>query len=464
MTGLISIAVATVGAVLASPRAAAAGPALHGPRPSIPPLGAPLGAAPERPSFGPPPADEPRSTGRPFLPSRARPDAAAAPVTACSFTEPVCLHAAAAVRSDAVMATLDSAERALHAYRALGFPPPRPPYDVYLLPSVDAPATVADLVSSTAGWDQASAFTVLPPPDPHPDCEADFAVAQGVAHAVALGFDAGAEGGALSMMSSYFASLVADCAAAEIPALDAFQRSPERSFMAGDPDAPDGALLFPWFLDDQLGVDGPGRAMLGLIALGTQRTPPGAWEWKNEPDTFDILRATMRDRASTLETLLLDFAIARAFVGNRSDGAHLSDVARFGDAGRVRFEWSVPFATLPRRLAPFAPIEPTGMTYVWLDLTSAPAGAELTFAADWEPPALFRWSLLKIDREGAEAGRLDVAGVFGETHAERTLLGLDGLAGVIVVGVNAGSVDRSHPFDPDEQPLMPHGYTVTLVK
>ena len=95
--------------------------------------------------------------------------------------------------------------------------------------------------------------------------------------------------------------------------------------------------------------------------------------------------------------------------------------------------------------------------------TTTPTG-ELTFVADWEVPALFRWSLVKVDHDGAEAGRLDVGGVFGETHAEKTLIGLDGLAGVIVVGVNIGSTDRSHPFDPDEQPLMPHGYTVTLVK
>jgi hypothetical protein len=266
------------------------------------------------------------------------------------------------------------------------------------------------------------------------------------------------------MAASYLASLVADCEALEIPAIDAFQAHPERSFVAGDPSQPDGAMLFPWFLDDTLGVGGPGRAMVGLIALACQRTPPGSWEWQNEPDTFDVLRATMKDRRSSLENLLLDFAVARAFVGSRSDGAHLSDVERFGDAGRVRFEWSVPFASLPRRLAPLEPIEPTGMTYVWLDLTGAPPGGEVTLVADWEPPALFRWSLVKVNHDGAEAGRLDVAGVFGETHAEKTLIGLDGLAGVIVVGVNIGSTDRSHPFDPDEQPLMPHGYTVTLVK
>jgi hypothetical protein len=413
--------------------------------------------------IAPPPSDEPRSTGREVIPARARPTAAEAPVAACSFTEPVCVHAAANVSAGATMATLRDAEQAFRAYRALGLPPPRPPYDIYLLPSIEAPATVADLVLTSDGWDRASAFTVMPPPGPHDGCFSQLTVAQGIAHAIALGFDAGAENGALSMASSYFASLVADCSTVEIAAVDDFQRHPELSFAAGDPDRPDGALLFPWYLDDTLGAGGPGRVMMGLIAMAAQRTPPGSWEWHNEPDIFDILRATTRSRGGSLDGLLLDFAVARAFVGSRSDGAHLSDVERFGDAGRVRFEWSIPFDSLPRRLAPLAPIEPMGMTYVWVDLSGAAAG-ELTFVADWEPPSFFRWSLVKVDRSGAEAGRLDLAGVFGASHAEKTVIGLDGLAGVIVVGVNTGSDDRSHPFDPDEQPLMPHGYTVTLVK
>ena len=50
------------------------------------------------------------------------------------------------------------------------------------------------------------------------------------------------------------------------------------------------------------------------------------------------------------------------------------------------------------------------------------------------------------------------------TLAERTVLGLDGRAGVLVVGVNAGSMDRGRPFDPDEAPFMPRSYPVTLVK
>ena len=109
-------------------------------------------------------------------------------------------------------------------------------------------------------------------------------------------------------------------------------------------------------------------------------------------------------------------------------------------------------------------VEPTGATYLWLDLEGAPKGAELTFVADWELPSVFRWALVKVDRTGGEAGRVAVAGVFGSSHAERTVVGIDDLAGILIVGVNAGSMDRSRPFDPDDAPFMPHAYTVTLAK
>jgi hypothetical protein len=182
----------------------------------------------------------------------------------------------------------------------------------------------------------------------------------------------------------------------------------------------------------------------------------------NEPDVFDALRSTLKDRGGSLDNLLLDFAVARAFTGSRSDGAHLAGTEPFGAFGRVRFEWAVPFATLPRRLAPEQPVEPTGATFLWLDLVGAPKGAELTFVAEWELGCVFRWSLVKVDREGAEAGRIDVAGIYGATRAERTVV-VDDLAGLLVVGVNAGSLDRSQPFDPDVA-TAPSGYLVTLFK
>lgn len=439
---------------------AGAGPALAG---SL--LDSPAASAEKPPA---PADDEGRPTGREVASTRERPDPAAVPVVACSFEEPVCVRAAKSVNGRSVLSTLRHAEDALRGYRALGLPPPLPragasTYDIYLLPAEARALTVGELTPSSDTWDRAAAFTILPPP-PRDGCAAAFTVAQSLAHAIGLRFDGGAEDGALAMASSYLASLVAPCPNVELAAVDDFQRHPERTFAAGDPDRPDGALLFPWFLDDHLGRGTPGAVITSLLALAAQKTPPGSLEWKNEPDIFDALRVTMKSRNSALDQLLLDFAVARAFVGSRSDGGHLGDVERFGAFGRVRFEWSVPYDSLPRRLAPGAPIETTGMTYLWVDTSSAPPGSELTFVADWELPAVFRWALVKVDKNGAEAGRFDVGGLFGASHAERTVVGLDGLAGVMVVGVNAGSMDRSHPFDPDEQPGMPHAYTVMLVK
>jgi hypothetical protein len=429
-----------------------------------------LAFAPSAFAQGPTPASEQRPTGREIVP-RERPDAAA-PVVACSFSEPVCIHASSGVDHGAILWTIRYAERALRGFRALDLPRPQldgslgggPAYDIYLIPGTPEPATIADLTLNSDGWDRATAFTVMPPPDPRAGCVAPFTIAQSIAHAAALGYDAGAEGGALAMESSYLASLVAPCPQVEEAAVDDFQRHPERSFVSGDPDQPDGALLFPWYLDHTLGRGKPGQVMASLIAMASQRTPPGSLEWKNEPDIFELLRATTRDHGSNLENMLVDFAVARAFVGSRSDGAHLDDVDRYGDFGRVRFEWSLPYASLPRRVASGAPVEAMGMTYIWLDLDGAPAGAEVTFVADWELPSIFRWTLVKVDKNGAESGRIDVAAIFGESHVERSVVGLDNLAGLMIVGVNGGNVDRSHPFDPDEQPLMPHAYTVMLAK
>jgi hypothetical protein len=436
---------------------------------SLPPPADP--AAPS-PDGGAPPAEETVEVpvGRDMAPARGRPDPAELPVVACSFREPVCVHAATTTPGASVLATLGGAERAMKVFDALGFPRPlpdgqlggSPAYDIYLVAGAE-PATTIDLDSSIGDHDSASAFTVLPPL-PWAGCDADLAAARSVAQAMVMRLDAGAEAGAVVMGSSYLADLAAGPCPAEIALVDDFQREPERALTAYDIDDASGSMLFPWYLDDVYAAGAPGSIILGFLTIATQKTPPGSFTWHNEPDLFDALRATMKNRGSSIDQLLLDFAVARAFVGSRSDGLHpLGDTARFGDAGRVRFEWSVPFSSLPRRLAPGTPIDPTGATYLWLDLASAPPGAELTFAADWELPSLFRWCLLKIDKKGGEAGRVEVAGVYGSSHAERSVVGLDGLAGVLVVGMNAGSMVRSHPFDPDE-PYLAHAYTVTLAR
>ncbi len=415
------------------------------------------------------PAEAPLPTGGEVAPARERPPPASVPVRACSFSAPICVHAPRAVHPAAVLATIADAERALAAYDALRLPRPlsddglggSSDYDLYLEPGAAPPTTFADLAARGEPFDRLSAFSVLAPPTARSGCEAARDVAHAIGDAMALRLDAGVEAGARSMWSSYVASLAAPCSVAELAAIDAWQRAPDRAIAGGSGGRLDGSLLFPMFLDERFGEGAPGAVMASLLAISRQKTAPGSFQWQNEPDVFDALRATRKAQGGTLDALLLDFAVARAFVGSRSDGGHLADVARFGDAGRVRFEWSLPFSTLPRRVAPSAPVEPTGSTYVWIDLAGAPKGASLTFAADWELPAVFSFALVKVDAKGAEVGRSVAVAPHGQTRVERTLVGLDGLAGVVVVGSNGGSMDRGHPYDPDE-PVAPHGYLVTV--
>ncbi|MEO7331937.1 MAG: hypothetical protein ABI193_25395 [Minicystis sp.] len=423
--------------------------------------------------LGPPPVDELLRTGREIAPRAQRPDAREMPQIACSFRDPVCVHGAPAVPPAALLGTLRHAEQALRTYAALGLPAPLPDdvlggsaaFDLYLSTAPDTrPLTTIDLLARGRGLDTQSAFTILPVPRLPTSCQSRDEVARAVAQAIALRLDPGIEDGALSMTASYLASLTTDCSLVDLAAVDDFQQHPERALSAGSPLAPDGAFLFPAYLDATFGQGAPGALITALLFVAGQRTPPGAWAWNNEPDLFDALRVNARTRDATLDQLLLDFAVARAFVGSRSDDTHLPDVRRFGDLGRVRFEWSLPYDTLPRRVAPSRPLDPTGMTYLWVDLASAPPDSALTMAVDWELPSIFRWTLIKVDKDGAEAGRIDIAGVYGDSHAERTVSKLTDLAGILVVGVNAGSIDRGHPFDPDETPFMPHGYTLTLAR
>lgn len=398
------------------------------------------------------------------------PRPAPAASAACSFAVPVCVHPSPATPAWAARSVLTSAEAALSGYRALGLPMPLPDgarggtaaWDVYILPpDVYTSVTVADPESEPRHFDEAAAFTLLPEPSTW-GCDLGFEVARRAAEAVLLRLDAAAERGVLAASASYLASIVAPCAAVETPAIDAFQAEPHRAVSAERAGAAHGGLLFPMYLEEQSGSGDPGRLVTSLFAIASQRTDPASPSWQNEPDVFDALRSSMRFRRGSLEDLLLDFAVARAFAGDRSDGMHLPASDLHGAAGRVFFEWSVPYASLPRRLAPARPLEPTGATYLWLDLAGAPADAEITFVADWELPAVMRWSLVKVAKDGAEAGRVDVAGIFGATHAERTLLLREELAGVIVAGTFTGSLDRSSPFDPDDAPFLPHAYEVTL--
>ncbi|MFO0586009.1 MAG: hypothetical protein U0441_00650 [Polyangiaceae bacterium] len=452
---LATCAFAAIASIVASPSIARATP----PDPAAARASAAPAAAPAAPRGDAPGPDRTAPRLRPTTET----------ARACSFVAPVCVHTLDRVPSWAARHVLLAAESAFSAYRALSLPMPlpdatrggTPAYDLYLDPSVTSPLTIPDPEMEPRTTDATAAYTFFPAPSTW-GCDVAFDVAQEIARAMIYRFDAGAERGMVSAAATYLASIVAPCAARETPAIDAFQAAPYRA-ITEEPEGPaSGAMLFPMYIEENEGTFGPGRLLFSLFAIASQKSDPSALHFQNEPDVFDALRSSMRFRSRSLDELLLGFSVDRAFVGDRSDGAHLPATDLYGAAGRVFFEWSIPFKTLPRRLAPLHPLSPTGAAYLWLDLADAPKDTEVTFVADWELPSVVRWSLVKIDKDGAETGRIDVAGIFGATHVERTLVLREELAGIAIVGVNAGGLDRTEPFDPDLAPFLPHAYEITL--
>ena len=295
-------------------------------------------------------------------------------------------------------------------------------------------------------------------------CELSSRIGTGIAEAALLGLDGSTDPGVLEMAGRYLGSLIAPCDAVELAEVDTFQRAPDRSLAGEGGSGQPGSFLFPAYLDERYGASGPGAMVTSLVAISDQPAPADKASWPDDPTVFDALRSTFKYREMSLGEVMLDFDVARAFMGSRSDDAHMLDVDRFGDLGRVRIEWSVPYASLPRRVAATRPVDALGASYVWLDMKDAPKDAEVTFLADWEAPFLFRWSLVKVAKDGSELSRTDVAPIFGEYHAERSIRDLGDLAGILVVGENDGEWSKAIPFEPGAPRLLPKSYTVTLRK
>lgn len=389
------------------------------------------------------------------------------------------MHAPARTSPVRIEQTLDAAERALRGLRVLALPAPRPDaggadaggsrdLDLYLYAARPGEAEVeADGAVPPSGFDVAPAFVRLGDVDTS-GCAGRSLVARAVVEAAAVGLDAGAEPGARALLSSYVGALVEPCDEAETAGVGDFQAHPERAIFGGarlEAGAVPGVALFSqWLEDERSAAPRYGGFVASLVGIAGQQTPRGAPHWSSEPDVFDALRNSLTPRRESIDDLLLDFAVARAFVGDRSDERHVEDSTRFGPAGRVRFEWSVPVTSLPRRLAPARAVEATGASYVWVDLAAEPANRALGLAltAEWELPCLFYWAVVKVDRKGRETGRVPIVVQHGATRAEKSLVvDTTELSGLIVVGANLGNLQRDLPYDPDDPPAA-HAWELTL--
>ncbi len=449
-----------------------------------------LAAQGEQPSLllgGGDPAPRAEATLDPGLPTGSRVVIAQRPEglerAACSAREPVCVHAEKRLPT----AVVDSYLQALEDARsllvgALGLPAPladvlgpTPGLDLYLLPAARATGDELQVLGDTPlpGKDRSAAFCRAQPRREELRRQSLLCVAE----ALLLGLDAAETPFARRAVAAYLWHSAGGRSSADWLAIDRFQANPQLSFLGRErtPES-EGAALFFHFLDRRLGATRRGVLPAALMQM-SRRVAPAAqpdagvshahWrrsQWNNEPDSLDVLRRAFVERKQTFDDFLLDFAVWRAFLGSRDAGQNAPELLWLGDAGRVRFEWSLKSSSLPRRVAPLRPIEPLGTTYLWLEVDRVTVGKTLAFQAEWELPAAIRWTVVAIDARGQPVQRYDLPYVQNATSAERTIEGQQDAAAFLIVGTSVGGVDLAHPIDPDHEPLEPHGFTVYLAE
>ncbi len=413
----------------------------------------------------------------------------------CSTRTPVCVHAGRREHEPPALSVLDAFDRAWATETgALELPTPDVDpdtlaYDVFVVDPGDAnlgdelattPLEARDVRSS---MDRARSFTTIDA-RVRPGCALDALAARSLARAILYRAAPGTDDATARAQTTMIAGLVAPCSIAlEADAAQTFQSRPERSiadpFGGGgeavhapdDPPSPptradvlfgEGASLVWWRLDWAY-ARAPGGLVLATWALAPTMTPPAARRWAHEPDVFDVLRASFKDRlstGSTIHDLFLDIAVARAFMGSADDGLHAPETRSLGDAARVPLDWDLPWPSSPRRVAPRTPVAPTGASYLVIRREGAAPGARLRVEIAWEEHALFRWALVKLDGRGRELGRVPIPAKERATEAQMTLVDLDGVDRILLVGVNAG--DPAYAFDPDEVVWEPHAWLVTV--
>jgi hypothetical protein len=412
----------------------------------------------------------------------------------CSMRLPLCVHSPSATNDRTALSVLDAFERAWSTMTgALELPAPDPDpdtraYDVFLADASE-PLLAGEIATThleardvRSNFDRARTFTVVDARVAH-GCVLDAHAARSLARAViARGAPATDEATARGQ-ATFMSWLVAPCGVAmSADAVATFQARVDRALpdartdeIAAAPDDPPSpfpsraASLYAdgeaavWSRLDWAFARAPGALVLATWALAPTSTPVGARRWQHEPDTYDVLRETFKDRlstGSTIHDLFLDLGVARAFMGSADDGLHAPETRALGDAARVPLDWDLPWPSTPRRVAPRVPVHPTGSSYVVIRHEGAKAGARLRVELVWEEHALFRWVFVKLDRDGREIGRVPIAAKERATEAQMTLVDLDGVDRVLLVGTNVG--DPAYAFDPDEASWEPHSWLLTV--
>jgi len=427
-----------------------------------------LGGAATKSGRREPPLDPLLPTGAGRASPYERPPRVEAP--ACSPRRPVCVHRGAGVAPGQALAALSALEQAYERLIfALGLPEPLPDYgrggsdalDLYLARS-GGPELSVGFDEVPGAFDRAAAFCIAAD---QAGILLERAATQCVAEAIALRLDASETPHSRRGYATHLWLAVGAPTALDLEAIDAAQIFPQTAIAERElTDGAAGAALFLEYLETKRGTAGPGRLATGLFALAASQTRGAQWAWNNEPDIFDVLRHSLGNNRVAFGQLLGSFAIARAFLGDRDDGSHWPGMEWPGAFGRVRFDWSIPFSTLPRRVASLHPIEPTGAFYLWLELDRVPSGAALGVEVEWEHPVPFKWAIVRVGKNGQELSRLDVPYQEAGTSFEQRVVDLEAAAGLIILGINVGDTEIDYPFDPDIAPFEAQACTVYLAK
>jgi hypothetical protein len=386
----------------------------------------------------------------------------------CADRLPLCVHAREASTATQLAPTLRELETiATRIHAVLGWPQPLPDaarggsngFDVYLDSQLERPYHVSSDPPLDPRGRLTSAFARLQPGLPD-GCYRAAILAEALARAGIFALDATAQEATAVASAAYVASVAAPCPMVWLDPIDAFQVHPERAISHPDPQHQRGAMLFPWFLQQSRGAGGPVDLLHALWVLGSLApTGPAPRHDADEPDFFDAVHQGV---GSDLGRVLLDFAVARAFVGNRDDGLHMPETRVLGPQGAVRFDWSIPYSSLPRRLAPARPVEPSGASYIWLSLDRVPEGKTLAVRARWETPDVFRFAFVLVDAQGVAIARFDPVSPQREPVMQTNIERLQGASGVVVVACNVGSTLPDVAFDPDILPYTPRSYELSL--
>jgi hypothetical protein len=288
------------------------------------------------------------------------------PVSVCGVRQPVCVHAQQKLSADLLAAYTDGLEEAYALLvGALGLPRPLPDsagpnsgLDLYLQTAAGEELEVLGDARSF-GADRSSAYCRARPELREARRQASLCVAE----AVLLGLDAAETPSLRRAIAAYLWQLSGGSTSADALAFDRFQASPQLSALGRELTAESaGAALFVHYLDRRLGAGRRGVLPAAVVQMSRRDAPSESLDWNNEPDALDVLRRAFVGSKERFDDFLLSFAVWRAFLGSRDNGHNAPELLWLGDAGRVRFEWSLKASSLPRRVAPLKPIEPLGST------------------------------------------------------------------------------------------------------